>query len=95
MGLATDLPELAPYRGARRHPVASTKGAVRSSYLPNLVEGAVDYARDLNFAPHPDIPQLHNYLYIARYDLDEHAEAARAMEETVRRFPDDPFGRIA
>jgi hypothetical protein len=49
----------------------------------------------LNFAPHPDIPQLHNYLYIARYDLDEHAEAARAMEETVRRFPDDPFGRIA
>jgi len=46
-------------------------------------------------AQYPEIPQLHNYLYIACYNLGEHAEAARVMEETVRRFPDYLFGRIA
>ncbi len=46
-------------------------------------------------AQYPEVPQLHNYLYIACYNLGEHAEAARVMEETVRRFPDYLFGRIA
>jgi hypothetical protein len=46
-------------------------------------------------AQYPEIPQLHNYLYAACYNLGEHAEAARVPQETVRRFPDYLFGRIA
>ncbi|WP_291991828.1 hypothetical protein [Candidatus Accumulibacter sp. ACC003] len=44
---------------------------------------------------HPEITQLHNYLYAAYHNMGEHAEAARVVEETVRRFPDYLFGRIA
>ncbi len=46
-------------------------------------------------AQYPEIPQLHNYLYAACYNLGEHAEAARVPQETVRRCPDYLFGRIA
>jgi tetratricopeptide (TPR) repeat protein len=46
-------------------------------------------------AQYPEIPQLHNYLYAARYNLGEHAEATRVIQETVRCFPDYLFGRIA
>jgi len=44
---------------------------------------------------HPEIAQLHNYLYAAYFNMGEHAEAARVMQETVHRFPDYLFGRIA
>ncbi|WP_313950444.1 hypothetical protein [Accumulibacter sp.] len=44
---------------------------------------------------YPEIAQLHNYLYAACHNMGEHAEAARVLEETVRRFPDYLFGRIA
>jgi tetratricopeptide (TPR) repeat protein len=44
---------------------------------------------------YPDIAQLYNYLYAACHNMGEHAEAARVREETVQRFPDYLFGRIA
>ena len=46
-------------------------------------------------AQYPDIPMLHNFLYIACCQMDDHDEAVRVMEATVQRFPDYLFGRIA
>ncbi len=44
---------------------------------------------------YPEIAQLHNYLYAAYFNMGEHAEAASVMQDTVHRFPDYLFGRIA
>lgn len=44
---------------------------------------------------YPDVPQLHNYLYIALFNSGDRMEASRVVQETVRRFPDYLFGRIA
>lgn len=44
---------------------------------------------------YPDVPQLYNYLHIAYQELGDRTNARRALQETLKRFPDYLFGRIA
>ncbi len=44
---------------------------------------------------YPDVPQLYNYLYIAYQQLNDRSNAQRVLQETLERFPDYLFGRIA
>lgn len=51
--------------------------------LPSLIE------------QNPDVPQLYNYLHVAYQRLGDRVNAERVLAETLRRFPDYLFGRIA
>lgn len=44
---------------------------------------------------YPDVPQLYNYLHIAYRQLNDQTNAQRVLQETLERFPDYLFGRIA
>lgn len=44
---------------------------------------------------YPDVPQLYNYLHAAYRQLDDRTNARRVLQETLERFPDYLFGRIA
>jgi len=44
---------------------------------------------------YPDVPQLYNYLHAAYRFLGDQTNADRVIEETLRRFPDYLFGRLA
>jgi len=44
---------------------------------------------------YPDVPQIYNYLYAAYKKLNDRRNARRVLEETLERFPDYLFGRIA
>jgi tetratricopeptide (TPR) repeat protein len=44
---------------------------------------------------YPDVPQLYNYLHIAYQSLGDRDNAQRVLKETLERFPDYLFGRIA
>lgn len=44
---------------------------------------------------YPDVPQLYNYLNIAYQQLGDRDKAQRVLKETLDRFPDYLFGRIA
>lgn len=44
---------------------------------------------------YPDVTQLHNYLFIAYYNVGDRAKASRVLQETIRRFPDYLFARIS
>lgn len=44
---------------------------------------------------YPDIPQIHNYLHSAYQLLGDQASADRILAETLERFPDYLFGRLA
>ena len=44
---------------------------------------------------YPDVPPLYNYLHIAYQKLGDRINAQRVLQETVERFPDYLFGRIA
>jgi tetratricopeptide (TPR) repeat protein len=44
---------------------------------------------------YPDVPMIYNYLYVAYDDLGDRANAGRMLEETLERFPNYLFGRIA
>ena len=44
---------------------------------------------------YPDVPQLYNYLHTAYRELGDQTQAQRVLQETLERFPDYLFGRIA
>ena len=44
---------------------------------------------------YPDVPQLYNHLYNARYKLGDRAEAAHLLQEMLQRFPGYLFGRMS
>lgn len=44
---------------------------------------------------YPDVPQLYNYLHIAYQRLGDQDNAQRVLKETLVRFPNYLFGRIA
>jgi tetratricopeptide (TPR) repeat protein len=44
---------------------------------------------------YPDVPQLYNYLHIAYQTLGDSDNAQRMLKETLARFPNYLFGRIA
>lgn len=44
---------------------------------------------------YPDEPKLYNFLFVAYKRLGEHADAQRVLQETLARFPDYLFSRIA
>jgi len=44
---------------------------------------------------YPDVPQLYNYLHAAYELLNDQTNAQRVLRETLERFPDYLFGRIA
>ena len=44
---------------------------------------------------YPDVPQIYNYLQAAYTQLGDKANAQRVLDETLERFPDYLFGRIA
>ncbi|MCP5088314.1 MAG: hypothetical protein GY952_16100 [Rhodobacteraceae bacterium] len=44
---------------------------------------------------YPDVRQLYNYLHIAYQKLGDQTNAQRVLQETLERFPDYLFGRIA
>ena len=44
---------------------------------------------------YPDVPKIYNYLYTTYQKLNDRSNARRVLEETLERFPDYLFGRIA
>lgn len=44
---------------------------------------------------YPDVPQLYNYLHTAYQQLGDSDNSQRMLKETLERFPDYLFGRIA
>ena len=44
---------------------------------------------------YPDVPQLYNYLHIAYQQLGDKDNSQHVLQETLTRFPDYLFGRIA
>lgn len=44
---------------------------------------------------YPDVPQLYNFLYTTYQTLKKPGKARQVLEETLERFPDYLFGRIA
>lgn len=44
---------------------------------------------------YPDVPQIYNYLHIAYKQLGDQDNSQRVLKETLERFPDYLFGRIA
>jgi tetratricopeptide (TPR) repeat protein len=54
--------------------------------IPHLLELIEQY---------PDLPQNYNYLHIAYKLLHDQENADRVLQETLERFPDYLFGRIA
>ena len=44
---------------------------------------------------YPNAPQLYNYLHTAYQKLGDRSNAQRVLQETLERFPDYLFGRIA
>jgi len=44
---------------------------------------------------YPDVPQLYNYLHTAYRQLNDRTNARWVLQETLERFPDYLFGRIA
>jgi tetratricopeptide (TPR) repeat protein len=44
---------------------------------------------------YPDVPQIYNFLYTTYERLNDQRNARRVLEETLERFPDYLFGRIA
>ncbi|MDQ5911373.1 MAG: hypothetical protein QG599_3470, partial [Pseudomonadota bacterium] len=44
---------------------------------------------------YPDVPQPYNYLYSAYKHLNDQASADHILQETLERFPDYLFARIA
>ena len=44
---------------------------------------------------YPDVPQIYNYLHSAYQFLGDQASADRILAETLERFPDYLFGRLA
>ncbi len=44
---------------------------------------------------YPNVPQLYNYLHIAYQMLGDRSNAQGVLQETLERFPDYLFGRIA
>lgn len=46
-------------------------------------------------AQYPDVPQLYNFLHVAYQQLNDRANAQRVLQQTLARFPDYLFARIA
>jgi len=44
---------------------------------------------------YPDVPQIYNYLHTAYQQLGDRDNSQRVLQETLERFPDYLFGRIA
>jgi len=44
---------------------------------------------------YPDVPKIYNFLYATYERLNDRRNARRVLEETLERFPDYLFGRIA
>ena len=44
---------------------------------------------------YPDVPQFYNYLHIAYRQLDDQTNAQQVLEETLERFPNYLFARVA
>jgi tetratricopeptide (TPR) repeat protein len=44
---------------------------------------------------YPEVPQLYNYLHVIYQKLRDRDNAQRVLQETLERFPDYLFGRIA
>lgn len=65
------------------HEVLLQKPAAAVAVLKPLIE------------QYPDVPQLYNYLYIAYQKLGDRRHAQQVLQETLERFPDYLFGRIA
>lgn len=55
---------------------------------------ALDVLRPL-IEQYPDLPPLYNYLHIAYQKSGDRTNAQRVLQETLARFPDYLFGRIA
>jgi len=62
--------------------------------LANKPEEAIALLQPL-IEQYPDVPQLYNYLHIAYRVLGDRAGCERVLGETLMRFPDYLFGRIA
>jgi tetratricopeptide (TPR) repeat protein len=65
------------------HEVLLPKPTAAVAFLKPLIE------------QYPDVPQLYNYLHIAYQKLGDRRHAQQILRETLERFPDYLFGRIA
>ncbi|CAK0769363.1 hypothetical protein CCP3SC1AL1_4720002 [Gammaproteobacteria bacterium] len=57
-------------------------------------QGSIAYLKQM-LKIYPEVPQIYNYLYNTYKISQDHINARLILEETVRRFPDYLFGRVA
>jgi tetratricopeptide (TPR) repeat protein len=76
---------------------APVKDQLETLYTEMLLQQPQDALAVLKplIAQYPDVPKLYNYLHIAYRQLDDQTNAQRVLQETLERFPDYLFGRIA
>lgn len=86
------LPELGYER--LPEPVKDELGRLHDEVLLQKPQDALAVLKPL-IEQYPDVPQLYNFLHAAYQQLDDRLNAQRVLEETLARFPDYLFARIA
>lgn len=86
------LPELGYDR--LPEPVKDELERLHDEVLLQKPEDAVTVLKTL-IERYPDVPQIYNYLHVAYQQLNDRNNAQRILQETLARFPDYLFARIA
>jgi tetratricopeptide (TPR) repeat protein len=90
----TDEPIPEPSVERLPEPVKDQLETLHNEVLLQKPEKALAVLKPLS-EQYPDVPQLYNYLHAAYRQLDDQTNAQRVLQETLERFPDYLFGRVA